>query len=224
MCGRFDIHSAIEIIAKIFQIDSITYIIQPNYNVAPTQDIAIVINDGKQNRLISSHWGFIPSWAKEKKTAYSMINARAETIDTNRSYKDAFLSQRCIVVADGFYEWLKQDKVKIPYYIHLKSGNPMGFAGLFNNWVSPEGEEICSCTIITSDSDELVKPLHDRMPVILHPSDFGLWVNPDEHNKEVLLPLLKPFPSEKLEAYRVTPRVNSFKYNQPDNIQPLTQL
>jgi putative SOS response-associated peptidase YedK len=221
MCGRFDIHSAIEIIAKIFQIDSITFVIEPSYNVAPTQNTPIVINNGKQNLLISSKWGFLPSWAKEAKTGYSMINARAETVDTNRSYKDAFLNQRCIVVADGFYEWLKQDKVKIPFYIHLKSGNPMAFAGLYNNWTSPDGEEICSSTIITTDADELVAPIHNRMPVILHEADFGLWVNPAEHNKEVLLPLLKPFPSEELEAYRVTPKVNSFKYNQPDNIKPV---
>jgi putative SOS response-associated peptidase YedK len=222
MCGRFDIHSAIELIAKIFQIESIMFDIKPNFNVAPTQDISIVVNNGKQNILISSHWGFLPSWAKEKKTAYSMINARAEGVDTNKSYKDAFINHRCLVVADGFYEWLKQDKVKIPYYTRLKSKDPMGFAGLYNNWKSPEGEEISTSTIITTDANELMKPIHNRMPVILHQDDFKVWLNPAEHDKDVLLPILKPFPSEELEAYRVTPKVNSFKYNYPDNIKPVS--
>jgi len=140
MCGRFDIHSAIEIIAKIFQIDIINFDIKPNFNVAPTQDIPIVLNDGKQNLLISSRWGFLPFWAKEEIISYSMINARDEKVDTNPSYKNAFINHRCLVVADGFYEWLKQDKVKLPYYTRLKSKNPMGFAGLYNNWKSPEGE------------------------------------------------------------------------------------
>jgi putative SOS response-associated peptidase YedK len=221
MCGRFDIHSAIDIIARIFHIDIIDFDIRPSYNVAPSQDIPIVVSDGRRNRLISSHWGFLPSWAKEMKTAYSMINARAETVDTNRSYKDSFENHRCLVIADGFYEWLKQDKVKLPYYTRLKSKNPMGFAGLYNHWTSPEGETICTSTIITTDANELIKPLHDRMPVILHQGDFRLWLNPHEQDKGILLPILKPFPSEELEAYRVTPKVNSFKYNKPDNIEPV---
>ncbi len=220
MCGRYDIHSAIELFAKIFQIDSITFDIHPSYNVAPTQDIPIVLNDGKKNILIASHWGFLPFWAKEKKTAYSMINARAEGVDTNKSYKDAFINHRCLIPADGFYEWLKQDKVKIPYYSRLKSKNPMGFAGLYNNWTSPERETICTSTIVTTDANELMKPIHNRMPAILHQDDFKLWLNPNEHDKDVLLPILKPFPSEELEVYRVTPKVNSFKFNKPENIEP----
>jgi putative SOS response-associated peptidase YedK len=222
MCGRFDIHSAIELIAFFFQIDAITFDIVPNYNVAPTQNIPIVINDGKKNILIPSRWGFLPSWTREKKTAFSMINARAETVDTNKSYKDAFVNHRCLVVADGFYEWQKQDGIKIPYYIHLKSKQPMAFAGLYNNWTSPEGEEICSSTIVTTDANELVTPLHDRMPVILHQDDFMLWLNPNEHDKDALKPLLKSFPSEELEAYKVSSRVNSAKYNAPENIAPIS--
>jgi len=221
MCGRFDIHAAIELIALIFQLDEIYFDIKPNYNVAPTQNIPIVINDGRKNSLISSQWGFLPSWAKEKKTAYSMINARAETVDSNRSYKDAFINHRCIIPADGFYEWLKADKAKIPYYTRLKSKNPMGFAGLYNNWKSPDGEEICASTIITTAANELIKPLHDRMPAILHQDDFRRWLNPDEYQKDFLLPLLKPFPSSELEVYKVTSKVNSYKHNHPDNIEPV---
>lgn len=217
-----DIHSAIEIIARIFGIDDIYFDIKPNYNVAPSQDIPIVISDGKKSRLISSRWGFLPSWAKETKTAYSMINARAETVDSNRSYKDAFLNQRCLVVADGFFEWLKQDKAKIPYYIHLKSNEPMAFAGLYNNWKSPEGEEICTSTIVTTDANSLIAPLHNRMPVILQQQDFNQWIDPEVRDKDTLKLLLKPIQSEELEAYRVTPKMNSYKYNYPDNIRPAT--
>lgn len=155
MCGRFEIHSLIELLAKIFQIDSIKMDVKASYNVAPGQDIAIIVNDGKKNLLISSRWGFLPAWAKDKKTGYSMINARAETVDTTRSYKDAFLNHRCIVVADGFYEWQKLGKEKIPFYTRLRSKEPMGFAGLYNNWKSPEREELCTSTIITTDANDL---------------------------------------------------------------------
>ncbi len=221
MCGRFDIHSAIEIIARLFGITDIRFDIKPNYNAAPSQDILIVVNDGKKNGLAVSRWGFLPSWAKEEKTSYSMINARAETLETNRSYKDAFQNQRCLVVADGFYEWLKQDRLKIPHYIRKRSKEPMGLAGLYNIWQSPEGEEINTSTIVTTDANELVRPLHDRMPVILRGEDFGRWLDPGEHDRDRLLPLLKPFPAGELESYRVTTKVNSYKYNQPDSIEPV---
>jgi len=221
MCGRFDIHSAIEIISRIFQVDVVAADIRPSYNIAPSQNIGIIVNDGGQNLLISGRWGFLPFWAKEKQTAYSMIIARAETVDSNRSYKDALTHHRCLIPADGFYEWLKQDKLKIPYYTRLKTKNPMGFAGLYNTWKSPEGEEIQTCTIITTDANSLMASIHNRMPVILHEGDFKLWLDPSEHGKDVLRPLLKPFPSEELETYRVTPKVNSVKYNHPDNIEPI---
>ncbi len=232
MCGRFDIHSAIEIIAKIFDIDDVSSDFAANYNVAPGQNILIVVNAGNKNRLILSRWGFLPSWAKETRTgysrkaysrkAYSMINARAETIDSNRSYKDAFLKGRCLVVADGFYEWQRRDRVKVPYYIHLRSGVPMAFTGLYNNWRSPGGEEICTSAIVTTDANELVALIHDRMPVILHHEDFSQWLNPEVHDKGILKALLKPLPSEELEAYTVSPKVNSYKVNSPDNIKRAT--
>jgi putative SOS response-associated peptidase YedK len=222
MCGRFDIHSAIEIIARFFDVDDVACDFAANYNVAPSQNIPIVVNTGKKNRLILSRWGFLPSWAKETRTAYSMINARAETVDSNRSYKDAFLMSRCLVVADGFYEWQRRNKVKIPYYIHLRSAAPMAFAGLYNMWTSPEGGEISTAAIVTTGANELMAQIHDRMPVILHRDDFSLWLNPEVHDKGILKPLLKPFPPEEMEAYQVSPKVNSPKFNSPDNIMPTT--
>jgi putative SOS response-associated peptidase YedK len=222
MCGRFDIHSAIEIITKIFQIDSVTFGIKPSYNVAPGQDVAIVMNDGK-NRLITSKWGFVPSWSKEPKTGYKMINARAETVATNKSFKNAFENHLCPVVADGFFEWKKEGAVKKPYYIHLKSGLPFGFAGLYNVWTSPEGEQINTCTIITTDANELIAPIHNRMPIIDSPNKYQQWLDPSIHDEKSILAMLKPLPLEELELYPVTSKVNSFKYNNPQNIERIKQ-
>ncbi len=220
MCGRFDIHSALEIIAKLFGIGTVDFILRPNYNVAPTQDIPIVLNNGRENVLVAGRWGFLPGWAKEAKTAYSMINARAETLETSRSYRDAFLGRRCLVAADGFYEWLTQGRQKIPHYVRLKSKTPMGFAGLYSEWKSPGGEAIATAAIVTTAANDLIAPLHDRMPVILLQKDFARWLDPAEHRPDALRPLLAPFPPGELEAYRVASKVNSVKYNEPDCIEP----
>ncbi len=220
MCGRFDLHTSVEIIAKIFQIDSIDFDIKPSFNIAPSQDIVIIVNDGK-NRLTISKWGFVPSWSEEQKTGYKMINARVETVATNVSFKHAFVNQRCLIVADGFFEWKKEGLAKKPYYIHLKSGKPFGFAGLYNIWTSPEGKEINTCTIITTEANELINPLHDRMPVIEQPENYEQWLDPLQHNAKVLLPLLQSVPSEDIEMYPVTMKVNSYKHNDPENIKPV---
>jgi putative SOS response-associated peptidase YedK len=218
MCGRFEIHSAIEMIAEIFGIDEWEIVYSPSYNVAPSQDILIVVNDGKR-RLIHSRWGLVPPWAKDVSTGYKMINARAESLTEKESFKVPFEKQRCLVVADGFYEWRKEGNVKKPYYIRLKSGKPFGFAGLYNVWRSPEGEEITTSTIITTDANELVRPIHDRMPVITSPDRYDLWLDPSVHEKNLLMSVLRPVASEEMEMYRVTPKVNSFKFNNPENVK-----
>jgi putative SOS response-associated peptidase YedK len=220
MCGRFEIHSAIEIILRLFQIEGSTFDVQPNYNIAPSQEIAIVVNDGR-NRLVSGVWGFVPSWSREQKTGYRMINARAETLTTNRSFKDAFRTQRCLVPADGFFEWSRQGAVKTPQLIRLRSHSPMAFAGLYSIRTSPEGEEIRTCTIITTEANEQVARLHDRMPAIIPEDHYGLWLDPLVHDPKELLPLLKPYPAEELELFPVTPKMNSYKYNDPENIKPV---
>ena len=150
-----------------------------------------------------------------------MINARVETVATNASFKHAFENQRCLIVADGFFEWKKEGLAKKPFYIHLKSGKPFGFAGLYNIWTSPEGKEINTCTIITTEANELINPLHDRMPVIEPPENYEQWLNPLQHDAKVLLPLLQSVPSEDIEMYPVTTKVNSFKHNDPENIKPV---
>jgi putative SOS response-associated peptidase YedK len=222
MCGRFEIHSALEIIAQIFGIDNITFDYRPSYNIAPSQDILLVVNNGKR-RLVQSRWGFVPSWSKDLSSGYKMINAKAETLAEKRSFKTAFEKQRCLVVADGFYEWQKTGAAKKPYYIRLKSRQPFGFAGLYNIWKSPEGEEICTSTIITTDANEILQPIHNRMPVIASSDKYDLWLDSSVHDKDILASILKPYPSEEMELYRVTQKMNSFKYNNPENIKPAAE-
>lgn len=150
-----------------------------------------------------------------------MINARVESVADKPSFRQAFQNQRCLVVADGFYEWKKEGTTKKPFYIRLKSGEPIGFAGLYNVWKSPEGEQICTSTIITTDANEIVQPLHDRMPAIASPDAYDLWLDPAIHDRALLQNILKPCPSEALDIYEVTSKVNSPKNNSPENIQKM---
>lgn len=223
MCGRFEIHSAIKLIAEIFGISEWEIEYSPSYNIAPSQDILLVVNDGKR-RLVKSRWGFVPSWSKELSAGYKMINARAESVADKPSFREAFQNRRCLVVADGFYEWKKEGTTKRPFYIRLKSGKPIGFAGLYSVWKSPEGEQICTSTIITTNANEIVLPLHDRMPVIASPDEYGLWLDPNIHDKAILQKILKSYPSEELDVYEVTPKVNSPKNNAPENIQKIADI
>jgi len=220
MCGRFEIHSAIEIIAKLFGIVEWDIDFKPSYNVAPSQDIIIAIDKGKR-QLIKSRWGFLPSWAKDISGGYKMINARAETVAEKPSFKTAFQKQRCLVPADGFFEWKKEGKIKKPYLIRLKSEQPFAMAGLYNKWISPDGEKICTNTIITTESNDLVRPLHDRMPAILPEDKYADWLSNDIIDPSLLLKMLKPYPSDELEMYEVTSKVNSPAVNLPENIQRL---
>jgi putative SOS response-associated peptidase YedK len=220
MCGRFEIHSPVDIIARLFGVDSRDTDYPPNYNVAPGQDILLVVDQGKR-RLVRSRWGLVPSWSKELSTGYRMINARAESLAEKKSFKTAFEKQRCLVVADGFFEWKKEGTIKQPYYIRLKSGEPFGFAGLYNVWTSPEGEQITTSTIITTDANELLQPIHDRMPVITSVDKQELWLDPAVHEKDILAPVLKPFSSKEMELYPVTRKMSSFKFNSPENIRPV---
>lgn len=215
MCGRFDIHSAIEIIAKLFGVEAGDILIElaPNYNVAPSNTVPIVVK-GERKQLVPARWGFIPSWAKEEKAGYSLINARAETVAEKPVFRDAFQKQRCLVIADGFYEWQTIGNEKRPVYVHLRSGAPMGFAGLYSTWRSPrDNATITTCTILVMNADELLKPVHDRMPVILDPASRDRWLDPAVHGKEDVLSLLKPCSSNELELYPVSSKVNSPKNN-----------
>jgi putative SOS response-associated peptidase YedK len=209
-------------IAKEFEVSDVSADLDPSYNIAPTQQVAVVISEGVR-RLVPVQWGLVPSWAKDPSVGNKMINARAETITEKASYRNAFKKRRCLVVADGFYEWQKTGDGKRPIYIRLKSGKPFGFAGLYEVWEPPEGGALTTCTIITTEANELMKPIHDRMPVIVPKEKQDLWLDPEVKDQESLLDLLQPYPALDLEAYPVSRRVNSPANNSPDCIKPASR-
>jgi putative SOS response-associated peptidase YedK len=163
----------------------------------------------------------MPSWANDLSMGYKMINARAATVTEKPAFKTAFRKQRCLVVANGFYEWQKAMKRKIPAYISLLSGKPFGFAGLYNAWTSPEGEKMCTCTILTTESKELISASHDRMPVIVPHDRENIWLAPEVDDVQLLKGFLRPFPSEEMLLNHVADSVNSPSYNSPENINPV---
>jgi len=221
MCGRFELHSAFEIITRLFGLSGGVVTMPTGYNIAPGKNISIIVNQGGTNMLTTSHWGFVPPLARELKDGYKMINARAETIAEKPSFRQAFSRHRCLIVADGFYEWKNMGGKKKPVYVHLKNGMPFGMAGLYSLWTSPEGKQVCTSTIITTDANDMLKPIHDRMPVITPPDKYGLWLDPSVHDKEKLLPILKPYPDNELEMYEVSTKVNAPKNDSAENIQQL---
>jgi putative SOS response-associated peptidase YedK len=173
-------------------------------------------------QLVELRWGLVPFWAEDPKIGYRLINARAETAATKPSFRSAFKSRRCLVVADGYYEWQKLDaKMKQPFYIHMKAGKLFAFAGLWDRWTPPAGEAVESCTILTTDANELNRPIHDRMPVIVDPADFGTWLTPTE-GPDVLQELIRPYPSESMEAHPISTYVNNPRNQGPECIKPLT--
>ena len=195
----------------------------PRWNVAPSQDIpAVRLDRHGKRRLVSLRWGLIPYWAKDAKIGYRTINARAETVATAPAFREAFRKRRCLIPADGFYEWQKQGGTRQPYRVILKDGAPFALAGLWERWRNPEnGEKVESCTIIVTDANELVAPLHDRMPVIIDPADFDAWLD-TSRGTETAQALLKPYPAETMTAYPVSKHVNKPENDDPGCIEPVT--
>lgn len=220
MCGRFARSAPIEMIGSQFKVKQAKLTIAPSYNIAPSQDILAIINRGSRE-FIQCRWGFIPSWAKDTAVGYKMINARAETIAAKPAFNSAFRKQRCLIVADGFYEWKKAEKRKVPFYIHLKSGKLFGFAGIYNTWVSESGEGICTCAIITTEANDLIRDVHNRMPVIIPEEKVNLWLESDRDDEQTLLTMLNPYPAEEMEMHEISFRVNSPVYDNEDVIRPI---
>jgi putative SOS response-associated peptidase YedK len=218
MCGRYTLRTSVETLTERFEIDDTPSSIAASYNVAPTQEVATVLVEDGKRKLEMLHWGLIPSWAKDPQVGNRMINARAETVAEKPSYRKAFQEHRCLILADGFYEWQKTDSGKQPYYIRMEDESPFAFAGLWESWRN--GREIRSCTIITTAPNELAASIHNRMPVILDPEDYDMWLDPDFDEREPLTSLLKPFPAEAMEAYPVSRRVNKPANNDPRVIEP----
>jgi putative SOS response-associated peptidase YedK len=203
---------------ETFEIEEYPSSITPNYNVAPTQEVAAVVEDDDKRKLEMVHWGLIPSWAKDPAIGNKMINARAETVSEKPSFRSAFKKRRCLILADGFYEWKKTDDDKQPYHVKMEDGSPFAFAGLWETW--KDGPEIRSCTIITTEANDLMNEIHHRMPVILPPEDYDMWLDPDFEEKEALTSLLKPYPADAMEAYPVSRRVNKPSNNEPSVVEP----
>ena len=221
MCGRFTLTSNMDDLQGRFGFEARDLVYRPSYNIAPTQLILAVTNDG-QRRAELMRWGLIPFWAKDIKIGYRMINAVGETAATKPAFRAAFKKRRCLVLADGFFEWRKDGKEKIPTYIFLKSREPFAFAGLWETWKSPEGETVKSCTIVTTKPNEFMEPIHNRMPVILSGETEALWLDPMTEEPDVLQPLIQPAPAELMESRIVSSLVNSPKNNSPECVVPIT--
>ncbi len=222
MCGRFTLTVNPEEIQEIFLDLQGAENIRPRYNIAPSQPVAVIANNAP-NRLDYFVWGLIPSWAKDPSMGSRMINARSETLAEKPSFRTAFRRRRCLIPADGFYEWKQEagQKRKTPMYIRLASDKPFAFAGLWDNWQSPDGSNILSCTIITTQPNELMQSIHNRMPVILPPSAYAQWLQPGEADTAALLPLLAPYPAGEMLAYPVSTLVNSPANELADCIKPV---
>lgn len=203
MCGRFILLTDLSVIVESFDIHEVTYDYRPGNNISPGQQVMAIIHDHDENRLVGYRWGLIPSWANDPSIGNRMFNARAETVAEKPSFARAFQKRRCLIPADGFYEWQKRGKIKSPLRISLKSDQPFGFAGLYETWCSPDKKPVHSCTIITTESNELMRPIHDRMPVIVPKNKEALWLDPDNRHQKELLSLLKPYPSDEMLMFEV---------------------
>jgi len=225
MCGRYTLTADTDKIVKRFKVKNYQEEHKPRYNIAPTQRNPVVLLNEKKERLMTDmRWGLIPYWAKDEKIGYKMINARVETVAEKSSFKKAFITRRCLVPADGYYEWHKTSKPgkRPPFRIVLKSRELFAFAGLWDAWKDPEGEIVHSYTIITTEADELVGKIHPRMPIILRPENEDIWIDPNLRDTENLMKLLNPYPSKSTEMYEVSPLVGRANIDVEELIHPLT--
>jgi putative SOS response-associated peptidase YedK len=238
VCGRFVTASSPALIADRFAVDEVDATVapdpEPDYNVSPRRNVLAVREREGQRVLSRLRWGLVPSWAKDLKVGDRMINARAETVASKPAYKRAFANKRCLIPADGFYEWKAGARggggatagakpKKQPYFIHRRDGEPMAFAGLWEVWKVPDDVEevgddgwLRSCVIVTTTANEVLEPIHNRMPVILPESAWQRWLDPEEHDVDALASLLVPAPATLLEAYPVSTTVNNARNNGPE--------
>ena len=219
MCGRYAFYSPAEAVRQYFAVDS-ELDLQPRYNIAPTQVVPVIRQRDGSKEMVLLHWGLVPFWAQEKSIGNRMINARAETVAEKPSFRNALKSRRCLVLANGFYEWQETGAAKQPHYICMQDQRPMAFAGLWESWDKGD-EPLESCTIITTTANELVAPIHHRMPVILTEETEALWLDPMTEEPDVLTPLLIPSPNELMASHTVSSLVNSPKNSAPECIDPV---
>jgi len=220
MCGRYTVTASPEVLRALF-----AYAEQPNfpprYNIAPTQPIPIVrLADGKRQFALV-RWGLLPSWVKDPKTFTLLINARGESVIEKPAFRTAMKRRRCLIPADGFYEWQKAGERKRPFYVHAKSGAPLAFAGLWETWTGPNGEEVDTAAIVTTRANRTLSPIHGRMPVIVPPEAFDLWLNSNEVDATTAAALIGPAPDNLLEAYEISTAVNRTANDNAKLLEPV---
>ena len=221
MCGRFSLTADLGELTSRFEFEGNWSELEPNYNVAPTQNVLTVIDDGEKRRGGFMRWGLIPHWAKNPSIGSRMINARAETVAQKPAYRSAFKRRRCLVLADGFYEWQKTGRAKTPMRIVMESGELFAFAGLWALWKDPEGNTVPSCTVITTQANDLLRPIHDRMPVILPREMEEFWLDREIQDVPALENALTAYPSDLMKTYQVSTLVNSARNNRPEILEPV---
>jgi putative SOS response-associated peptidase YedK len=208
VCGRFTITLTVGL-AERFGVKHTTLQLAPRYNIAPSQPVPVVTTrDGGERALVEMTWGLVPHWARDPSAVGHPINARAESLEDRPTFRDPFLRHRCLVPANGFYEWKKEGKSREPYYIHRKDDDLFAIAGLYDIWRGCGGEELRSFVIVTTEPNAVVSRYHDRMPAVLRPEDEGRWLSPGRLAPEAAREILSPYPDELLEAYHVSRRVN----------------
>lgn len=225
MCGRYSLKTPADTLAEHFQLTTPPPL-PPRYNIAPSQPIAIVrIHAPQENReCVLVRWGLIPSWANDPSLGNKMINARAETVAEKPAFRGPLARSRCLVPADGYYEWQREGRMgqrKQPFYIRMKDKRPFAFAGLWESWAGPDGKIVESCALLTTEPNESLKAIHDRMPVILAPTDYAVWLDPAVRQAQLLQPLFRPYPSEEMTAWPVSLRVNDPSHDDAGCIAPL---
>lgn len=218
MCGRFVTNIPIEVLIEIFGLVAARQY-EPAFNIAPTQMVPVVRQVSDHNSLDLMKWGLVPSWAKDPAIGNKLINARAETVHEKPSFRHAIRYRRCIVPTGGFFEWRHEGKAKTPIFIRMKDGGLMGLAGIWEEWQTPDGSLLDTFSVLTTSSNKLVEPIHDRMPVILPPEDYPVWLNRHLTDPKELARLYLPYSADLMEAYPVSDRVNSPRNNSPELIQ-----
>jgi putative SOS response-associated peptidase YedK len=219
MCGRFVQKSDLRKIAPLFKAAIVESDVQPSHNITPRQPIAVVMEKG-QRKIVTMKWGLVPHWAKDEAIANKLINARSETVTEKPSFRDSFKKRRCLIIADGFYEWQGMGLAKRPFFICMKDEVPFGMAGLYDVWTSGTGEQITTCTIITTEANEIMKPIHHRMPVILDAKDYDLWLDVEKAVDANLQTILKPCDPGLLQTRQVNLIVNNPRNNSPECMVP----
>lgn len=221
MCGRFTLTASLDDLQAAFPGFEWPPVHAPRFNIAPSQPVLAIPNDGSR-RAGFFVWGLVPAWARDPAIGSRLINARAETLAEKPAFRGSYRHHRCLILADGFYEWKREPggRVKTPYFIRLKGGRPFAFAGLWDRWQAPDGGELLSCAIVTTQANALMRPIHERMPVLLTGAACDRWLDPAPRRPDELRDLLTPFPAGEMEAYAVSTLVNSPANDRPECIRP----